>query len=177
MGSIHAPVKARTHHVNQQAQEVLAHGHLWLHFPPVLEAEFQDEHLAPRLKLLRNCGLIGIVAICVGSLQLTQLMPDVAEVALRSLWWILAITFLSLLQMLFTPEHWQRSWQAEAVTTVSILALNAGMIYDFMLSHADTAFTHSAALVTSVLYACIGARLRFVWALTCALRKRPAIPS
>ena len=169
MGSIHAPVKARTHHVNLQAQEVLEGGHLWLRFPPVLEAEFQDEHLAPRLKLLRNCGLIGIVAICVGSLQLTQLMPDVAEVALRSLWWILAITFLSLLQMLFTPEHWRRSWQAEAVTTVSILALNAGMVYDFMLSHADTAFTHSAALVTSVLYACIGARLRFVWALTCAI--------
>ena len=38
-----------------------------------------------------------------------------------------------------------------------------------VLSHIDTTFTHAAALVTAVLYACIGARLRFIWALTCAL--------
>jgi diguanylate cyclase (GGDEF)-like protein len=156
-------------HVSQQAQQTLESGHTWLRFPAALEAEFQAEHLEPRLKLLRNCGAIGLVAICIGSLQLPQLMPDVADVALRSLWWILAITCLSLLQMWTTPTRWRRSWQAEALTTLSILALNAGLLYDFVLSHIDTTFTHSAALVTSVLYACIGARLRFAWALTCSL--------
>jgi diguanylate cyclase (GGDEF)-like protein len=153
----------------QQAHQALDKGHVWLRFQAELEAEFQADTLAPRLKLLRNCGLIGSVAICIGSLQLTQLMPDVADVALRSLWWILAVIGLGLLQMWFTPGRWRRNWQAEAVTALSILALNAGLIYDFYLSRIDTTFTHSAALVTSVLYACIGARLRFVWALSCAL--------
>jgi diguanylate cyclase (GGDEF)-like protein len=175
VGSIHAlaltdPITdLPPQHVNQQAQQTVESGLVWLRFPAALEAEFQAEHLEPRLKLLRNCGVIGIVAICIGSLQLRQLMPDVADVALRSLWWILAITGLSLLQMWATPQRWRRSWQAEAVTTLSILALNAGLLYDFVLSHIDTTFTHSAALVTSVLYACIGARLRFAWALTCSL--------
>jgi diguanylate cyclase (GGDEF)-like protein len=177
-GSIHASTTSLSinstaalppQHVNQQAHQALENGHVWLRFPAALEAEFQADNLEPRLKLLRNCGLIGLVAICIGSLQLTQLMPDVADVALRSLWWILAVTCLSLLQMWVTPKRWRRNWQAEAFTALSILALNAGLIYDFFLSHVDTTFTHSAALVTSVLYACIGARLRFVWALTCAL--------
>ncbi len=155
--------------VDQQAHQTLEKGHVWLRFPAALEAEFQAETLQPRLKLLRNCGLIGLVAICIGSLELRQLMPDVADVAIRSLWWILAVICLGLLQMCATPKRWRRNWQAEAGTTLSILALNAGLIYDFFLSHVDTTFTHSAALVTSVLYACIGARLRFYWALTCAL--------
>jgi diguanylate cyclase (GGDEF)-like protein len=166
---VHSVADLRPQPVDQLTHQTLKNGHHWLRFPAALEAEFQADHLEPRLKLLRNCGLIGLVAICIGSIQLPQLMPDVADVALRSLWWILGVTCLSLLQMWVTPKHWQRNWQAEALTTLSILALNAGLVYDFVLSHTDTTFTHSAALVTSVLYACIGARLRFVWALACAL--------
>jgi len=155
--------------MDQLAHQTLETGHPWLRFPAALEAEFQAETLEPRLKFLRNCALIGTVAICIGSLQLPKLMPDVADIALRSLWWILAVIGLSLTHMWFTPQRWQRNWHAEVLTALSILALNAGLLYDFVLSHADSAFTHAASLVTSVLYACIGARLRFVWALSCAL--------
>jgi diguanylate cyclase (GGDEF)-like protein len=156
-------------HADQAAHQALVAGHVWLRFPAALEAEFQADTLEPRLKLLRNCGLIGFVAVCVGSLQLRQLMPDVADVAVRNLWWILAVICLALLQMVAMPKRWRRNWHAEAGTTLCILALNVGLLQDAFLSRADTTFTHSAALVTSVLYACIGARLRFVWALACAL--------
>lgn len=49
------------------------------------------------------------------------------------------------------------------------MAVNAGLIYGCVISHADTTFTHSAALVSSVMYACIAARLRFVWASSSAV--------
>lgn len=148
---------------------VLARGHVWLRFPKALEARFQADTLEPRRKLLLICGLIGIVSICLGSAELAKLMPDIVEVAFRNLYWILAISAVGVSVFWMVPRRWRRSWQAEACTAVPLLALNAGLIYGCVMSHADTTFTHSAALVSSVMYACIAARLRFVWASSSAL--------
>jgi diguanylate cyclase (GGDEF)-like protein len=149
--------------------EVLERGHARLRFPPALEAQFQADTLEPRRKLLLMCGLIGIVSICVGSANLAQLMPDIVGVAYRNVSWILAISAFAVSLFWIVPVHRRRHWQAELWTAIPLLSVNAGLIYGCMISHADTTYTHSAALVSTVMYACIAARLRFVWSLGCAL--------
>lgn len=148
---------------------VLARGHVWLRFPKALEARFLADTLEPRRRLLLICGLIGIVSICLGSAELARLMPDIVEVAFRNLYGILAISAVGVSAFWIVPRRWRRNWHAEACTAVPLLAVNAGLIYGCVISHADTTFTHSAALVSSVMYACIAARLRFVWASSSAV--------
>jgi len=151
------------------AAQVLQQGHAWLRFPAELEAQFRADTLAPRRKMLMLCGVIGIVAICVGSLNLPQLMPDAPEVAMRYLYWIMALTMLGLLLVWAVPPRWRRTWQAEAMTVGPILLVNVGVILDCMVTRADTMFTHSAALVSTLMYGCIAARLRFAWSLGSAV--------
>jgi diguanylate cyclase (GGDEF)-like protein len=151
------------------AAQVLMQGHAWLRFPDELEAAFQADALEPRRKLLLTCGLIGIVSICLGSLKLAELMPDIVAVAFRNVAWILAISAMAVTSFWIVPKHWRRHWQAELFTAIPLVCLNAGLIYGGMVSRADTTFTHCAAMVSSVMYACIAARLRFVWSLGCAL--------
>lgn len=151
------------------AAEALARGHAWLRFPPALEARFRADTLEPRRRLLLACGLIGIVSLCLGSVQLTELMPDIVAVTRRNVALILAVCILALTSFWVLPKHWRRTWQAELSTAIPLLVVNVGLVYACMLSRADTTFTHAAALVSSVMYACIVARLRFVWSLGCAL--------
>lgn len=158
-----------TSQARASAADVLEHGHRWLKFPPGLEDQFQAHSLEPRRKLLFTCGLIGVVSICLGAVKLAELAPDIVDVAFRNLYLILAISLAGLAAFWLVPARLRRNWQAEASTATCIVALNAGLIYACMISRADTVFTHSAAVITAVMYACIAARLRFVWSVGCAL--------
>jgi diguanylate cyclase (GGDEF)-like protein len=151
------------------AEAVLQHGHAWLNFPAALEQRFQAETLAPRRKLLLFCALIGTIAICVGSLNLPQLMPDIAEQAVLFLYGILATAVPMQLLLWRMPVVWRRPWQGEAVTALPILTVNACVIADCALSQVTTTFSHSAALVSTLMFGCIAARLRFWWSVGCAL--------
>lgn len=151
------------------AGDVLARGVATLRFPPALEAQFEADDLAPRRRWLLICGVIGLIAICLGSLELPRLMPDAPDVALRNLYLILAVVIPMQLLVWRMPVAWRRCWQAEAMTAVPILVVNAAVIHDCLVTRADTMFTHSAALVSTLMFGCIAARLRFVWALGCAI--------
>jgi diguanylate cyclase (GGDEF)-like protein len=151
------------------AEQALAQGHAWLRFPPALEARFKADTLEPRRKLLLTTGLVGIVSICLGSVKLAELMPDIVALASRNLALILAVCILAVASFWMLPPRRRRTWQAELATAIPLLAVNVGLIYGCMISRADTTFTHAAALVSAVMYACIVARLRFAWSLGCAL--------
>lgn len=151
------------------AADALAQDRAWLRFPAELEAHFQAAALDPRRRLLITCGFIGIVAICLGSIDLRALMPDAPEVAFRNLYLILGTTLATHFAVLFCPERWRRHWHVEAMSAVSLLSVNAGVIHDCMVTRADTMFTHSAALVSTLMFGCIAARMRFAWALGCAI--------
>lgn len=151
------------------AAEVLANGFASLRFPEGLEGAFTDEALEARRKLVISCGVIGVIAICVGSINLPKLMPDAPEVALRYLYWILAIAILTHTLLWKWPVRWRRYWQAELVATITMLSVNVAVILDCRVTHADTMFAHLAALVTTLMYGCIAVRLRLRWALSCAL--------
>lgn len=148
---------------------MLERGHYGLRFPAALEARFQAEALQPRRRWVTFCNLIGIVAICLGSLDLPKLMPDAPDVAMRNLFWILVVAAISLAMLVWMPRAMRRPWQAEATAAISLLAVNVGVIHDCMVTQADTMFTHSAALVSTLMYGCIAARLRFFWSLGCAV--------
>jgi diguanylate cyclase (GGDEF)-like protein len=147
------------------AARQLSAGHRWLRFPAALESQFQAEALEPRRSWMLACGLVGFIAICLGSLKLGALMPDATEVALRNLYWILASTAVVFMVVWRMPKAWRRPWQMEAATTLPILAVNVGVIHDCTMSMVDSTFTHSAALVSTLMFGCIAARLRFVWSL------------
>lgn len=134
-----------------------------------METQFRDEALEARRKLVISCGVIGTIAICVGSVNLPKLMPDAPELALAYLYWILAITILTHAMLWKVPVRWRRHWQAELVAAVSLLSVNVGVILDCRVTHADAMFAHLAALVTTLMYGCIAVRLRFVWSLSCAV--------
>lgn len=148
---------------------VLASGFARLRFPDDLESQFRHEALDARRKLVIRCGFIGVVAICVGSINLPRLMPDAPEVALFYLCWILAITLLTHGLLWMLPKQWRRHWQPELVAAVSLLSVNVGVILDCQVTHADAMFVHLSALVTTLMYGCIAVRLRFVWSLSCAV--------
>lgn len=151
------------------AAQVLEAGHYDLRFPQALEARFQADSLEPRRRWVTLCNLIGIVAICLGSLDLSKQMPDAPDVALRNLYLILVVAIAGLALLAWMPKALRRPWQAEAAAAVSLLVVNAGVIHDCTVTQADTMFTHSAALVSTLMYGCIAAQLRFYWALGCAI--------
>ena len=151
------------------AAQVLERGHYGLRFPAALEARFQADSLEPRRQWVTLCNLIGIAAICLGSLDLSRQMPDAPDVALRNLYWILVVAAISLAMLAWMPRTMRRPWHAEAAAAISLLVVNAGVIHDCTVTRADTMFTHSAALVSTLMYGCIAARLRFYWALGCAI--------
>lgn len=151
------------------AAQVLDQGHRSLRFPAPLEDQFQADSIEPRRQWVAFCNLIGIVAICLGSLDLTKQMPDAPDVALRNLFWILVVAVVSLAMLVWMPKGLRRAWHAEAAAALSLLAVNVGVIHDCMVTQADTMFTHSAALVSTLMYGCIAARLRFFWSLACAI--------
>jgi len=150
------------------AAEVLAQGHRWLRFPDELEARFRDSALEARRKLVILCGIVGNIAICVGSVNLPQLMPDAPDVAMRYLYWILATSILAHTMLWKVPVRWRRHWQAELVPAVPILSVNIAVILDCRVTHADAMFAHLAALVSTLMYGCIATRMRFAWSLSCA---------
>ncbi len=151
------------------ATQVLENGHYTLRFPAALETRFQADSLEPRRQWVKFCNMIGIVAICLGSLDLPRQMPDAPDVAMRNLYGILIVAVASLLMLIWTPKAMRRPWQAEAAAAASLLIVNIGVIHDCTATQADTMFTHSAALVSTLMYGCIAARLRFFWALGCAI--------
>lgn len=149
--------------------DVLARGHAWLRFPAALEAQFQADTLEPRRKLLAACALIGILGIWLGSANSARLLPDMAALAQRIVAISLATGVLSLAAVWFTPVRWRRNWHGEALTFANTFGLCVVIIWVSTLSRADTAFTHSLTMIGPVMYACIAARQRFVWACACAL--------
>jgi len=151
------------------AADALARDRAWLRFPAELEAHFQAAALEPRRKLMIPCGFIGILAICLGSLDLRALMPDAPEVAFRNLYLILGAVLVAHVMVVFMPRPWRRHWHVEAMSATSLLSVNAGVIHDCMVTRADTMFTHSAALVSTLMFGCIAARMRFQWSLACAI--------
>lgn len=151
------------------AAQALEQDRAWLRFAPELEAHFQAAALEPRRKLAIFCGLIGFVAICLGSLELRAMMPDAPEVAMRNLYLLLGTVALVQFMVWAMPKPWRRPWQADAMSAMSLLAVNAAVIHDCMVTRADTMFTHSAALVSTLMFGCIAARLRFFWSLGCAI--------
>ncbi len=167
------PVRGRWRHLKRPPavtpQMVLAQGHRWLRFPPALEARFQADALEPHRRLVLFCVLIGIVAICLGSINIPKLLPDITQLAMNYLYGILGTCSVTLAVLVWVPKAWRRPWQSEAVTVVPVLTVNAAVIADTVASRMDTAYTHSAALVSTLMFSCIAARMRFYWALACAV--------
>lgn len=150
-------------------EAVLAQGHAWLSFPAALEGEFQADTLEPRRKLLMICGLLGIVSIYLGTLNIAALNPDIVAMALRVAHANVAAGALGFVALCLIPRHWRRTWQAEGLTALIAVGTCAGLINGCLFSRADTTFTHSAVLVSVVMYTCIAARQRFRWSLGCTV--------
>ena len=150
-------------------ESVVASGHAWLRFPAPFEALFQADTLASRRKLLMICGLLGIVSIYLGTFNIAALNPDITTVALRVARANVAAGALGFVVLCLIPMRWRRTWQAEGLTAFIALGTCAGVIYGCSLSRADTTFTHSAVVVSVVMYTCIAARQRFRWSLACTL--------
>ncbi|MBC7700057.1 diguanylate cyclase, partial [Aquabacterium sp.] len=159
------PAGLSSHAMPGSAEEVLEQGHPWLRFPKALEAQFQANLLEPRRKLLLTCGWIGIFSVALVSAQVAQLMPDVAELALQLTKAILVACAVCQTITWSTPPRWRRHWHAEALTTLMTVSIGAALINACVISRADSTFTHSAALVSIVMYTCIVARQRFYWSL------------
>lgn len=147
------------------AQEVLTRGHAWLRFPAALEAQFQSDTLEPRRKLLAICGLIGCIGALIGTSNVHNLTPDIAPMVWRLVLIWLAVALLSLAAVWWLPPRWRRNWQGEALTALMALSIAAVAVWMTTASRFDTAITHSANVAIVVIYACIAARQRFVWAL------------
>lgn len=149
-------------------EDVVRRGHRWLRFPAALEAQFQADTLAPRRKLLIICGLLGILSIYLGTINIAELNPDIAQTAMRVAQWNLLACALGMAVLFIIPKHWRRTWQAESITALIAVGTCAGVINGCVLSRSDTTFTHSAVIVSVVMYTCIAARQRFRWSLLCA---------
>lgn len=150
-------------------EDVAQRGHRWLRFPRALEAQFQADTLEQRRIFLAVCGVIGILGIYLGAVNVEKLMPDAAALARSNVNICIVSGSLTLLCILLLPKPLRRTWQAEAATFVNTFGLCVAIIYGPMISHTDTAVTQSVALIGSVMYACIAARLRFVWAFACGV--------
>ncbi|RZI81768.1 MAG: diguanylate cyclase [Rubrivivax sp.] len=150
-------------------EDVIQRGHRWLRFPATLEAQFQADTLESRRKLLIFCGLLGILSIYLGTANIAELNPDIAAMALRVAHYNLLACGVGLAVLLPIPKRWRRTWQAEGVTALIALGTCAGLINGCVFSRADSTFTHSAVMVSVVMYTCIAARQRFAWSLGCAV--------
>lgn len=147
------------------ADSVLARGHAWLRFPAQLEAEFRADTLEPRRRLLAACGVIGCLGVLIGSSNINTLTPEVGPLVWRIVWLWLATTLGCIVAIWLYPPRWRRNWHAEALTAGLALTMGALITWMATASRADTAFTHSAMAAIPVMYTCIAARQRFIWAL------------
>lgn len=150
-------------------EAVLAKGHPWLRFPTRLEVWFQADTLDSRRKWLMVCGFIGILSIYLGTANIAALNPDIVAIAVRVAHINVAASAFGLAVMYCIPKRWRRTWQAEGVTALVAIGTCAGLINGCLISRADTTFTHSAVLVSVVMYTCIAARQRFRWSLACTV--------
>lgn len=122
-----------------------------------------------RRHFLSICSVIGIVGVWAGAANVEKTMPDVAVLARTIMNTYLVAVMMALALLLAWPKPWRRSWQSEAMTFVSALALNVAIIWGPTASHVDTVFTQSVSLIGAVMYTSVAARLRFYWALTSAV--------
>lgn len=148
---------------------MLEKGHPWLRFPTPLEVLFQSDTLDFRRKWLMVCGLIGILSIYLGTANIAALNPDIVAIAVRVAHINVAASAFGLAVTYCIPKPWRRTWQAEGVTASVAIGTCAGLINGCLISQADTTFTHSAVLVSVVMYTCIAARQRFRWSLACTV--------
>jgi diguanylate cyclase (GGDEF)-like protein len=148
---------------------LLKQGVFGLRFTPALEAAFQQDNLAARRTLMLVCGFIGMVSVLAGSTHLAELIPDAPTLAMRNLTLILSVSIACFACALLVPPVVARHWLYDLMTTLPLVTINATVIVHCRASTADTAFSHSAALVSTLVYACIVARLRFRWSAACAL--------
>lgn len=165
------PTETDEPHADQpdSIDSVLAKGHAWLRFPDSLEAQFQADTLEPRRKLLIICGVLGVLSIYLGTLNIAALNPDIAHTALRVAHINVVASALGLVIACAIPKRARRTWQLEALTSLIAIGTCAGLINGCLISSADTTFTHSAVLISVVMYSCIAARLRFRWSLACTI--------
>lgn len=150
-------------------EAVEAQGHPWLRFPHALEQQFNTDTLPQRRKFLTLCAIVGILGIWAGAWWAEDSLPNIAGLARKLVTIYLGIACTSLVVLLLTPRPWRRMWQSESAIFANALGLNLVIIWACMASGVDTAYTQSGAVIAPVMFACIAARLRFIWALACAL--------
>lgn len=150
-------------------ESVAAQGHPWLRFPQALEQQFNTDTLPARRRFLTLCAIVGILGIWAGAWHAEESLPNIASLARQLVTIYLGIACVSLAVLLATPRPWRRMWQSESAIFANAFGLNLVIIWACMASGVDTAYTQSGAVIAPVLFACIAARLRFVWALACAL--------
>ncbi|HIV69513.1 MAG TPA: GGDEF domain-containing protein [Candidatus Aquabacterium excrementipullorum] len=150
-------------------EAVAAQGHRWLRFPSALERQFNADTLQQRRKFLTLCAIVGILGIWAGAWWAEASLPNIAGLARQLVTIYLGIATTSLVVLLLTPRRWQRMWQSESAIFANAFGLNLVIVWACMASGVDTAYTQSGAVIAPVMFACIAARLRFIWALACAL--------
>lgn len=91
-------------------EDVAARGNRWLRYPPALEAPFRDDALEPRRELQLICAVIGIVGVLVGSANIEDLSPDIAEQSRTGVNLTLAIGTLPAMGLLVVPRRLRRTW-------------------------------------------------------------------
>lgn len=151
------------------AEAVLARGHWRLSFPKALEAEFNDEHLEPRRRLLVSCASLGCLGVLIGSGSVDEATPEIASFVWQLVWIWMAVALAGLLTIWFSPPRLRRNWHAEFGTALLATAMSLLVTWMATASKPDTAITHSAMASIPVMYSCIAARLRFHWSLGSAL--------
>lgn len=144
-------------------EAVVAKGHRWLVFPPVLETAFQAETASSRRLMLLACTLVGIPAFWIGSMNGDRLLPDMAELHEQARLLIMLLMVGSVGASFLFPRTLRKSWHFEALTMVNTLAVNFALVLVGMISNVTTAFTHTQCVVLVVMYAGLAARQRFWW--------------
>jgi diguanylate cyclase (GGDEF)-like protein len=161
-----APPPGHDEHLSRLTA-TLAGGHAWLRFPRELEAAFQDDCFGPRrvmLALMAVIGLLGYLAVTHNDATLLpDLLPHLQALHRLTLWGGSACLVFALLLSL----RWRRGWVFEALMTLNAVVVSLAIVWMGVASHADTAITHTSIVIGVVMFACIAARLRFYWALTC----------
>lgn len=163
------PAEPAQHFARSPAEVALARGHLWLRFPPELEALFNADTLEPRRRLLVSCALLGCLGVLIGSTNVNEATPEIASLVWQLVWVWMGLALGGLLLIWLSPPQRRRAWHAEGITALLATAMCLLVTWMATASRADTAITHSAMASIPVLYSCIAARLRFDWSLGSAL--------
>jgi len=147
------------------AEETLASGFRWLHFPKRLERQFADDSTRERVARFRFYGVIALVLINLYAISDRIMVPDIANRAL-----VIRAGVISPLLILFiaTLGHPWAARRREWLVALLIVATSTLLVHILTSSHHPNALQYHTG---SVLLACFGPvamRQRFWFALgTC----------